>query len=251
MTLGSSESARLHSHAVHSFTQVCWRQHNATLSHSKCFWIGICSLSHKMERRGGLGIWKGHIWRPPRWVFTFKDKWSHWDSARCEWAPSAHTGFLNAHQNNLSKPRDAFLRCLMWGQIGNHFNKIPLRLNCISQKAKPAWGETLGTVTAEPLPAGLKVSLREGIYCADRFTADVQAAGMRRYKTSIEATLKPAVGWMQRCGRASPPQSRIHPWNLCENRAKEEEKPPGYFYTPSLWGWKDNNIPNPVKAILF
>lgn len=130
------KSAPLHGHAVHSFTQVCWRQHNATLSRSKCFWIGICSLSHKMESRGGLGIWKGHIWGPPRPVFTFKDKWSHWVSARCEWAPSAHTGFLNAHQNNLSKPRDAFLRCLMWGQIGNHFNKIPLRLNCISQKAK-------------------------------------------------------------------------------------------------------------------
>lgn len=46
-----------------------------------------------------------------------------------------HTrGSLNAHQNNLSKPRDAFLRCLMGGQIGNHFNKIPLRLNCISQE---------------------------------------------------------------------------------------------------------------------
>ena len=126
MALGSSERALLHSRVVHSFTQVCWRQHNATLSRSKCFWIGICSLSHKMESRGGLGIWKGHIWGPPRWVFTFKDKWSHWVSARCEWAPSAHTGFLNAHQNNLSKPRNAFLRCLMWGQIGNHFNKIPL-----------------------------------------------------------------------------------------------------------------------------
>lgn len=46
-----------------------------------------------------------------------------------------HTrGSLNAHQNSLSKPRDAFLRCLMGGQIGNHFNKIPLRLNCISQE---------------------------------------------------------------------------------------------------------------------
>lgn len=136
MVRGSSEGALPHSHAVHSFTQVCWRQHNAALSRSKCFWIGICSLSHKMERRGGLGIWKGHIWGLRRWVFTFKDKWSHWVSARREWAPSAHTGFLNAHQNNLSKPRDAFLRCLTWGQIGNHFNKIPLRLNCISQKAK-------------------------------------------------------------------------------------------------------------------
>lgn len=121
---------------VHSFTQVCWRHHNATLSHSKCFWIGICSLSHKMESRGGLGIWKGHISGPPPWVFTFKDKWSHWVPVSCEWAPSAHTGFLNAHQNNLSKPRDTFLRRLMWGQIGNHFNKIPLGWNCISQKTK-------------------------------------------------------------------------------------------------------------------
>lgn len=160
--LGSSERALLHSRAAHSFTQVCWRQHNAALSRSKCFWIGICSLSHKMESRGGLGIWKGHIWGPPRWVFTFKDKWSHWVSARCEWAPSAHTGFLNAHQNNLSKPKDAFLRCLMWGQTGNHFNKIPLRLNCISQRASAEWGETWGTVTAEPLPAGFTVSLKRG-----------------------------------------------------------------------------------------
>lgn len=121
---------------AHSFAQVCWRHHNAALSHSKCFWMGICSLSHKMESRGGLGIWKGHIWGPPLWVFTFKDKWSHWVPASCEWAPSAYTGFLNAHQNNLSKPRDAFLRRLMWGQIGNHFNKIPLGWNCISQKSR-------------------------------------------------------------------------------------------------------------------
>ena len=40
----------------------------------------------------------------------------------------------------------------------------------------------------------------------------------------------------------------IHPWNLCENRAKEGEKPPAYFYMPSFWGWEDNNIPNPVKG---
>lgn len=145
---------------VHSFTQVRWRQHNATLSHSKCFWIGICSLSCKMESRGGLDIWKGRIWGPPLWVFTFKDKWSHWVPASCEWAPSAHTGFLNAHQNNLSKPRDAFLRCLMWGQIGNHFNKIPLRLNCISQKPKAERGETQLTVTVEPLPAVFKACLK-------------------------------------------------------------------------------------------
>lgn len=140
----SSRLALFSSDVVHSFTQVCWRYHNATLSHSKCFWIGICSLSHKMESYGGLGIWKGHIWGPPRWVFTFKDKWSHWVPASCEWAPSVHTGFLNAHQNNLSKPRDTFRRRLMWGQIGNHFNKIPLGWNCISQKSKrwPDRGET-------------------------------------------------------------------------------------------------------------
>lgn len=129
-------------------------RHNATLSHSKCFWIGICSLSHKMESRGGLGIWKGLIWGPPLRVFTFKDKWSHWVPASCEWAPSAHTGFLNAHQNNLSKPRDTFLRRLMWGQIGNHFKKIPLRWNCISQKTErwTDWGETPGTQTVGGLP---------------------------------------------------------------------------------------------------
>lgn len=131
----SSRRALFSSDAVQSFAQVCRRHHNGTLSHSKCFWIGICSLSHKMESRGGFGIWKGHICGPPLWVFTFKDKWSHWVAASCEWAPSVHTGFLNAHQNNLSKPRDTFLRRLMWGQIGNHFNKIPLGWNCISQKS--------------------------------------------------------------------------------------------------------------------
>lgn len=31
---------------------------------------------------------------------------------------------------------------------------------------------------------------------------------MRWYKTSIEATRRPAVRWAQRCGAASPPQSR-------------------------------------------
>lgn len=129
-----SSRRALFSDVVQPFAQVCRRHHNGTLSHSKCFWIGICSLSHKMESRGGFGIWKGHICGPPLWVFTFKDKWSHWVPASCEWAPSTHTGFLNAHQNNLSKPRDTFLRRLMWGQIGNHFNKIPLGWNCISQK---------------------------------------------------------------------------------------------------------------------
>lgn len=160
----SSRPALFNSDVVHSFTQVCWRHHNATLSHSKCFSIGICSLSHKMESEGGLGIWKGHIWGPPLWVFTFKDKWSYWVPASCEWAPSAHTGFLNAHQNNLSKPRDTFLRCLMWGQIGNHFNKIPLGWNCISQKSKhwPDQGETLGTPTVEGLPEVFKGCLKSG-----------------------------------------------------------------------------------------
>lgn len=153
---GKLWTCSLNSDVHRSFARVCWRHHNATLSHSKCFWIGICSLSRKMESRGGPGFWKGHIWGPPLWVFTFKDKWSHWVPATCEWAPSAHTGFLNAHQNNLSKPRDAFLRCLMWGQIGNHFNKIPVRLNCICQKTRPEWGETQGTAMAEPLPALFK-----------------------------------------------------------------------------------------------
>lgn len=150
--------ALFYSDVVHSFTQVCWRQHNATLLHSKCFWMGICSLSHKMESRGSLGIWKGHIWGPPLWMFTFKDKWSHWVHVSCEWAPSAYMGFLNAHQNNLSKPGDAFLRRLMWGQIGNHFNKIPLGWNCISQKTKrwPGRGETRGTPTVEGLPEVLR-----------------------------------------------------------------------------------------------
>lgn len=104
-----------------------------------------------MESRGGLGIWKGHIWGPPPRVFTFQDKWGHWVAVSREWAPSAHTDFLNAHQNNLSKPRDTFLRCLMWGQIGNHFNKIPLGWNCISQKSKHR-GETQGTPTVRALP---------------------------------------------------------------------------------------------------
>lgn len=118
-------------------------------------------LSHKMESRGGPAIWKGHIWGPPLRVFTFRDKWGHWVLASCEWAPSAHMGFLNAHQNNLSKPRDAFLRCLMWGQIGNHFNKIPLRWNCISQKtAAGCWGETQWKRTVERLPEVFKGNLK-------------------------------------------------------------------------------------------
>lgn len=51
--------ALLNGDAAHSFAQVCRGHHNATPSNSKRFWIGICSLSHKMERRGGLGVWKG------------------------------------------------------------------------------------------------------------------------------------------------------------------------------------------------
>lgn len=74
------------------FAQVC--HHNTVPSHSKCFWIGMCSLSKKMESRGGSGIWKGNICGPPVWVFTFEDKWSHWVAVSCEWAPSTHTGFL-------------------------------------------------------------------------------------------------------------------------------------------------------------
>lgn len=63
------------------------------------------------------------------------------ESARAVNELLLHTpGSLNAHQNNLSKPRDAFLRCLMGGQIGNHFNKIPLRLNCISQEDQSGAG---------------------------------------------------------------------------------------------------------------
>lgn len=50
----------------------------------------------------------------------------------------------------------------MGGQIGNHFNKIPLRLNCISQKTRPERGETEGTATVEPLPAVFKDYLKRG-----------------------------------------------------------------------------------------
>lgn len=155
------------------YSGVCWAHHNAALSHSKCFWMGICSLSHKMESRGGLGIWKGHIWGPPRWVFTFKDKWSHWVPVSCEWAPSAHTGFLNAHQNNLSKPRDTFHSRLMWGQIGNHFNKIPFGWNCISQKqALPTLGWNSGNTDGlNGLPEAFKEYFKRDLLRWQVFTA--------------------------------------------------------------------------------
>lgn len=203
-----------------------------------------------MESRGGLGIWKGHIWGPPLWVFTLKDKWSHWASARCEWAPSAHTAFLNAHQNNLSKPRDAFLRCLMWGQIGNHFNKIPLRLNCISQKAKPERGETPGTVTAEPLPAVFKACSKRGhllcwqVYsgCTSSRNALVQNLDWSNAKAGS------LLGAEMQSGVASSKKG-----SSLKTEHGEDAKPPplAYFYMPSFWGWEDNNIPNPVEAILF
>lgn len=51
--------ALLNGDAARSFTQVCGGHHNATPANSKRFWMGICSLSHKMESRGGLGVWKG------------------------------------------------------------------------------------------------------------------------------------------------------------------------------------------------
>lgn len=199
-----------------------------------------------MESRGGLGIWKGHIWGPPLWVFTLKDKWSHWASARCEWAPSAHTAFLNAHQNNLSKPRDAFLRCLMWGQIGNHFNKIPLRLNCISQKAKPERGETPGTVTAEPLPAVFKACSKRGhLLCWQVYSGCTSS----RNALVQKPRLRPAVRWAQRCGAASATQSRETLWK--QSKTEKTQNLLAYFYMPSFCGWEDNNIPNPVEAILF
>lgn len=151
-----------------------------------------------MESYGGFGIWKGHIWGPPRWVFTFKDKWSHWVPASCEWAPSAHTGFLNAHQNNLSKPRDTFLRRLMWGQIGNHFNKIPLRWNCISQESERG-AEPGETPTVEVLPEVFQHCLKRGdllcwqIYrgcsrprCVQVQTLDWGTAEARRGQTHSE-----------------------------------------------------------------
>lgn len=106
-----------------------------------------------------------------------------------------HTrAFLNAHQNNLSKPRDAFLRCLMGGQIGNHFNKIPLRSNCISQEKTR--GEAEGTATAEPLPAVFGAFEKESIDCVDRFTVDVRASGMREHKSQIVGTLRLAFRWI-------------------------------------------------------
>lgn len=174
-----------------------------------------------MESRGGLGIWKGHIWGPPLWVFTLKDKWSHWASTRCEWAPSAHTAFLNAHQNNLSKPRDAFLRCLMWGQIGNHFNKIPLRLNCISQKAKPERGETPGTVTAEPLPAVFKACSKRGhLLCWQVYSGC----------TSSRNALVQNLDWRKREGRQfagsgnAERRRLLKAGKLSENRAERRRK---------------------------
>lgn len=95
-----------------------------------------------------------------------------------------HTrAFLNAHQNNLSKPRDAFLRCLMGGQIGNHFNKIPLRLNCISQEKTR--GEVEGTATAEPLPAVLERSKKKVL---------IVSTGLRWTYTQVEcASTKPRL----------------------------------------------------------
>lgn len=188
----SSSNALSNIGVAHSFTQVRWMQHNAMLSHSKCFSIGMCSLSHKMESQGGLGILKGHIWGPPLWVFTFKDKWIHWVTVSCEWAPSAHTGFLNALQNNLSKPRDTFHSRLMWGQIGSHFNKIPLGWNCISQKARkrcPRWGETRGKSTVEGLPGAFKAYFKRGIYCVDRLIEDRHATGMCRFRDMLEIPL--------------------------------------------------------------
>lgn len=205
----SSRPALFNSDVVNPFTQVCWRPHNATLSHSKCFSIGICSLSHKMESQGGLGIWKGHIWGPPLWVFTFKDKWSHWIPASCEWAPSAHTGFLNAHQNNLSKPRNTFLRHLMWGQIGNHFNKIPLRWNCISQESKT------------------KVKLREyqrmEVYLFLRTVTERGFIVLTDLQwTYMQLSTKTWLGdrwgcrYISKRWSVSPPQRRIHSSNLCK-----------------------------------
>lgn len=216
--LVSSEPARLHHRGLLSSIQVCQKQHNATLSHSKCFSIGICLLSRKMES------WGGHIWGPPLWVFTLKDKWSHWLLASCEWAPSAHMGPLNAHQNNFSKPRDAFLRCLMWGQIGNHFNKIPPRLNCISQKTRPERGETQGTATVEPLPADFKAYLkREHSLCWQVYSRRT----CNRNAQVTDSRLKERRGW-HFSARKDVDQSRrlgarVDLWNLWKNIQREKK----------------------------
>lgn len=130
--------ALLKGNRAHSFTQVCWGHHNAMPSNSKRFSIGICSLSHKMERPGGLGVWKRGL---PLCQCLPRRTNEAIESPRAVNELLLHTrGSLNAHQNNLSKPRDAFLRCLMGGQIGDHFNKIPLRLNCISQEDQSGAG---------------------------------------------------------------------------------------------------------------
>lgn len=175
----------------------------------KCFSIGICSLSHKMESRGGLGFWKGHICGPPLRVFTFKDKWSHWIAASCEWAPSAHTGFLNADQNNLSKPRNTFLRHLMWGQIGNHFNKIPLGWNCISQKSKSE--VKLGERQRMKVYLFLRTVTERGpIVLADfkwTYMQLCEKAWLRGYW---------GCRYISRCWSVSPPQRRTHSSNLCK-----------------------------------
>lgn len=198
--------------------------------------------------------WGGHIWGPPLWVFTFKDKWSHWVPASCEWAPSAHMGPLNAHQNNFSKPRDAFLRCLMWGQIGNHFNKIPPRLNCISQKTRPERGEAQGTATVEPLPAVFKAYLkREHLLCWQVYSRRM----CNRNAQVTDSRLRERWGWHS-SGRKDVDQSRrlsarVDLWIFKKYTVGEEVKPLSlvYFYMPSFWGWKDNNKLSSAKAILF
>lgn len=151
-----------------------------------------------------------------------------------------HTrAFLNAHQNNLSKPRDAFLRCLMGGQIGNHFNKIPLRLNCISQEKTRSGGEARGTATAEPFTCSFGAFEKESIDCVDRFTADVHASGMREHKNEIVGMLRLAFRWI------TGTSVRVAAWKqefvlrvfvmFAEGAEREKKKRLlDYFYTPSF-----------------
>lgn len=126
-----------------------------------------------MESRGGVGRWrlKKAIFEgllreclPSRTNEAI-------ESLRAVNGLLLHTrAFLNAHQNNLSKPRDAFLRCLMGGQIGNHFNKIPLRLNCISQeKTRSGAGWSRGNSSGWAFTCSFGAFEKESIDCVDRF----------------------------------------------------------------------------------
>lgn len=49
---------------------------------------------------------------------------------------------------------------------------------------------------------------------------------MRWYKTSIEATRRPAARWAQRCGAASPPQSRETLWKQSREKMQNLHRLP-------------------------